>query len=62
MQLNQKATVQLYFMLGRVELHSNISSLLKDSSDIHSFPTPHMWLRPTFCCKICEYDTGQMLR
>ena len=30
---------QLYFILGRAELHWNFSSLLKDGFDIHSFPT-----------------------
>ena len=35
---------QLYFTLGRVDLHSNFSSLLRDALDIHRIPTlksPH---------------------
>ena len=33
---------QLYFILGRTELHWNFSSWLRDASDIHWFPTLHM--------------------
>ena len=33
---------QLYFILGRAELRWNFSSLLRDASDIHRFPTLHM--------------------
>ena len=33
---------QLYFILGRAELHSNFSSWLRDAPDIHRFPTLHM--------------------
>ena len=33
---------QLYFILGRAELHWNFSSLLRDGSDIHRFPKVHM--------------------
>ena len=33
---------QLYFILGRAELHWNFSSWLRDASDIHRFPALHM--------------------
>ena len=37
-----KNTVQLYFILGRVDLHYNFASLLSDTPDIHRFATVHM--------------------
>ena len=33
---------QLYYILGRAELHWNFSSWLRDASDIHRFPALHM--------------------
>ena len=38
----QNNTAQLYFILRRAELRWNFSSLLRDASDIHRFPTVHM--------------------
>ena len=35
-------SAQLYFPLGRAKPRYNYSSLLKDASDIHRFPTVHM--------------------
>ena len=39
---NKNNIAQLYFILGRAELRWNISSWLRDASDIHRFPTLHM--------------------
>ena len=35
-------TAQLYFILGKTELHFKFSSLLRDAPDIHIFPTVYM--------------------
>ena len=37
-------TAQLYFILGRADLHWKVSSCLRDATDIYSyrFPTVHM--------------------
>ena len=35
-------TAHLYFILGRAELHWNFSSLLRDATNIHRFPTVHV--------------------
>ena len=35
-------TAQLYFILGRAELHWNFSSWLRDVPDIHIFLTVHI--------------------
>ena len=35
-------TLQLYFTLGRAELHWNFFSLLRDAPDIDRFQTVHM--------------------
>ena len=32
-------TGELYFILGRADLHSNFSSLFMDEPDIYKFPT-----------------------
>ena len=34
---------QLYFILGRAELHWNFSSWLRDVPDIYRFPVDHMF-------------------
>ena len=33
---------QLYFILGRAELHWKFSTISKDGSDIHRFSTSHV--------------------
>ena len=39
----QNNTAQLYFILGRAELHWNFSSIPKDGSDIHISNSTHAW-------------------
>ena len=35
-------TAQLYFILGKAELHFKFSSLLRNAPDIHIFPTVYI--------------------
>ena len=48
-------TSQLYFILGRAKLCLNFSSLLRDASDIHRFPTVHM-VKTHFLLENFEYQ------
>ena len=56
----QNNTTQLHLTLGRAELYLNFSRIPEDGTDIHRFQRC-TWLRPSSCCKICEYQSHPQL-